>query len=90
MIDMRAFNSNGILDQNITPLNMIFRVNKLPNGSAKIISMTPIAMGGQQEIYTIAWSGNAQLDDEDKDALNKHLMNYFEIFSNLNENDEQN
>lgn len=76
---LTAEGPNGPIDQNATPLSMIFRESKVKSGQEKIVNLrVVINMTGE---YTMVWS--CDITDEDKMNLNNFLMNYIELFSSL-------
>ena len=76
---LTAEGPNGPIDQNSTPLSMIFRESKVKSGQEKIVNLRVIVnLTGE---YTMVWS--CELTDEDKMNLNNFLMNYIELFSSL-------
>lgn len=78
-IVLTASTLNGIIDQNVTPLSMIFKESKISSGQDKIVNLRMVInMTGE---YTIVWS--CELTADDKMRLNNFLMNYIELFSGL-------
>lgn len=78
-IVLTASTLNGIIDQNVTPLSMIFKESKISSGQDKIVNLRMVInMTGE---YTIVWS--CDLTADDKMRLNNFLMNYIELFSGL-------
>lgn len=76
---LTAMNANGILDQNITPLKMIFKESKIFSGQDKIVNMKCVY--GETGIYSMIWSTDLTPDDYSK--LNEFLITYAEMFSAL-------
>lgn len=78
-IVLTASTLNGIIDQNVTPLSMIFKESKISSGQDKIVNLRMVInMTGE---YTMVWS--CDLTADDKMRLNNFLMNYIELFSGL-------
>lgn len=76
---LTAMSLEGPIDQNITPLNMIFRESKDKSGRDKLVNLRMILnVTGE---YTVVWTSD--LDTEDSMALNNFLMDYVELFSAL-------
>lgn len=78
-IVLTAFNSNGILDQNITPFKMIFNESKISSGQDKIINLKCVY--GATGIFSMIWSTELKPDDFAK--LNEFVITYAEMFSSL-------
>lgn len=78
-IVLTASSQYGIIDQNITPLFLIFKESKIPSGLEKIVNLK-VVLGATGE-YTVVWS--APLKDNDKMNINNFVINYVELFSNL-------
>lgn len=78
-IVLTAMCINGVIDQNITPLSMLFKDSKGVDGQEKIVTLRVILnLTGE---YTFVWTED--LNDGDKFALNNCLMSYVELFSDL-------
>lgn len=78
-IVLTASTLNGVIDQNVTPLSMIFKESKIASGQDKIVNLRMVInMTGE---YTIVWS--CELTDDDRMRLNNFLMNYIELFSGI-------
>jgi len=76
---LTAMTAHGILDQNITPLSMLFTESKAKSGQDKLVNLRVILnVTGE---YTLVWS--CDLSDEDKMSLNDFVINYVELFSAL-------
>lgn len=70
---------NGIIDQNITPLNMIFKESKVKSGQDKIVNLRVVMnMTGE---YSMVWS--CDLTDNDLMNINNIVISYAELFSTL-------
>lgn len=74
---LTAASTYGVIDQNITPLSMIFKESKMESGLDKIVSLRVVAGGGGKGEYTVIWSGD--LTDGDKINLNEFIINYIEL-----------
>ena len=70
---------NGIIDQNITPLNMIFKESKVKSVQDKIVNIRVVMnMTGE---YSMVWS--CDLTDNDLMNINNIVISYAELFSTL-------
>ena len=76
---LMALCKNSIIDQNITPLFMIFKESKLPSGMEKLVN-SKIVYGATGE-YSFVWS--ADLSESDSMSLNNFVLNYIELFNSL-------
>lgn len=80
MIALTATAKNGPIEQNVTPLKMVFRESKIKNGSEKIVNFKII--DNTVGIGSMAWL--SALDEDDLMRLNNHVMNFVELISTLN------
>lgn len=78
-IILTAMSIDGIIDQNITPMSMLFTKSKAGNGHDKIVNLRMILSTTGEHTYI--WTG--ELEDEDIMNLNNFLINYVELFSSL-------
>ena len=76
---LTAMSINGILDQNVTPLNMIFKESKGEGGQDKLVTLRVIFNATGE--YTFIWIG--KLTDGDIMNINNCVINYIELFSML-------
>ena len=78
-IVLMATGLNGIIDQNITPLTMIFKESKIKSGQDKIVNLRVVMnMTGE---YSMVWS--CDLADSDMMNINNIVISYVELFSTL-------
>ena len=78
-IVLMATGLNGIIDQNITPLTMIFKESKIKSGQDKIVNLRVVMnMTGE---YSMVWS--CDLTDSDMMNINNIVISYVELFSTL-------
>lgn len=76
---LMATGLNGIIDQNITPLTMIFKESKIKSGQDKIVNLRVVMnMTGE---YSMVWS--CDLTDSDLMNINNIVISYLELFSTL-------
>ena len=74
---LMAIDDNGILDQNITTLKMIFKESKSENGQDKLVNLRVILNATGE--YTTIWP--TPLSEQDLMSLNNCLMTYVDLFS---------